>query len=365
MIDATEERRRLYRMTLAFAGKAGKRFNAIKECLPEGARNDLLWASGSQAEVIKYCGESDPDILLLDIDLCGDQTIDLLHQIRLFLDCPILLLTTSLQQQRSLVFRGLGSGAFDALELPDPVGEVGLSAMLQKMHRIARVTIRERRHLDALQKIQRVQGSRDTMIAIGTSTGGPSAVVELLSALPKEFAAAIVVILHIDVQFSQSMADWMNAVTPMPLRLACEGNQPKVGEILLAGTNEHLTMTAKGTLHYTTDPVDNPYRPSADVFFHSLVQHWKGEAVGVLLTGMGHDGADGLLAMRNHGWITIAQDEQSSTIYGMPKAAAQMNAAKQIMPLDSIGPELICLIDGDEGKVHAPSASVQGGNRAK
>jgi two-component system chemotaxis response regulator CheB/two-component system response regulator WspF len=101
-----------------------------------------------------------------------------------------------------------------------------------------------------------------------------------------------------------------------------------------------MLLTQNGALHYTREPADMPYRPSVDVFFHSVVEHWPGEALGVLLTGMGRDGAIGLKAMRAKGYDTIAQDEATSAVYGMPKAAATLGAARRILPLGSIAGQL-------------------------
>jgi two-component system response regulator WspF len=110
---------------------------------------------------------------------------------------------------------------------------------------------------------------------------------------------------------------------------------------LLAGTNDHLVLTANLTLSYTPEPHDYPYRPSVDVFCKSVARYWPGKAVGVLLTGMGKDGAEGLLALRRAGWYTIAQDQASSVVYGMPKAAAELGAAVEVLPLAAIAPALV------------------------
>ncbi|MGO4780428.1 chemotaxis protein CheB, partial [Lysobacter sp. 2RAB21] len=111
--------------------------------------------------------------------------------------------------------------------------------------------------------------------------------VELLGGLPANFPAAIVIVQHIDEKFALSMADWLNRFSSNPVRLAIPGERPVAGTVLLAGTNEHLVMETGGTLEYTREPVDQPYRPSVDVFFDSINRQWSGEIVGVLLTGMG------------------------------------------------------------------------------
>jgi two-component system, chemotaxis family, response regulator WspF len=111
---------------------------------------------------------------------------------------------------------------------------------------------------------------------------------------------------------------------------------PEVNTIYIAGTNDHLVIGSDLAFHYVVEPKDNPYRPSVDAFFLSIVQHWPGKGVAVLLTGMGRDGAQGLLELRKAGWHTIAQDEKTSVVYGMPKAAAQIDAAREILPIEKI-----------------------------
>jgi two-component system response regulator WspF len=137
------------------------------------------------------------------------------------------------------------------------------------------------------------------------------------------------------------MADWLGQDSALPVRVAEEGDQPTIGCVLLAGTSDHLTMKTADRLGYTADPSEYAYRPSVDVFFKSVGRLWLGDVVGVLLTGMGRDGALGLKALRDGGHYTIAQDEATSPVYGMPKAAAALNAAVDILPAERIGPKLM------------------------
>jgi two-component system response regulator WspF len=141
--------------------------------------------------------------------------------------------------------------------------------------------------------------------------------------------------------FAAGMAEWLGSASGLRVRLAQEGETPQGGTVLLAGTNHHIRLLKNGTLAYTAEPVNEIYRPSIDVFFESVASHWNGDAVGVLLTGMGRDGAQGLKLMRQQGYLTIAQDQGSSAVYGMPKAAAAIDAAVEIRPLDKIAPRLL------------------------
>jgi len=178
------------------------------------------------------------------------------------------------------------------------------------------------------------------MVAIGASAGGPAALAQLLSGLPKEFPAAIVVVQHVDEKFVDGMAGWLNQISPLPVRVANEGDRPVIGTVLLAGSGDHLEFKTADKLGYSPEPKDTAYRPSIDVFFDSISRKWKGQAAAVLLTGMGRDGAVGLRALRDRGIHTIAQDEKSSAVYGMPKAAAELEAAVDVLALDQIAPKL-------------------------
>ena len=175
------------------------------------------------------------------------------------------------------------------------------------------------------------------IIAIGASTGGPSAIVEVLTRIPKDLPAAVVIAQHITVDFAPGLAAWLAEMCQRPVRVALNNDMPRAGEVLIAGTNDHLVMISGGSFRYTAEPAETPYRPSVDVLFGTLASHWKNPGVAVLLTGMGRDGAKGMLALKEKGWHTIAQDEKTSVVYGMPAAAAEKGAAIRILPLHEIG----------------------------
>jgi chemotaxis response regulator CheB len=136
------------------------------------------------------------------------------------------------------------------------------------------------------------------------------------------------------------LADWLGQQTPLHVRVTQEGDWPQPGTVLLAGTEHHLVFASPTRLSYTRHPLECSYRPSVDTFFKSVSRHWRGRVIGVLLTGMGRDGAEGLKELRDQGHHTIAQDKFSSAVYGMPKAAAELDAATEILALDKIGPRL-------------------------
>jgi chemotaxis response regulator CheB len=182
------------------------------------------------------------------------------------------------------------------------------------------------------------------LVAIGASSGGPAALATLLAGLPKDFQAAVIVVQHVDEHMAANMADWLGQQSPLPVRVAAEGDRPVPGSVLLAATNDHLVLKSAERLGYSPEPRDYVYRPSVDAFFQSVSRLWRGDVVGVLLTGMGRDGALGLKALRDQGRHTITQDEASSAVYGMPKAAAKIGAAVDILPLNRIASRLVTLV---------------------
>jgi chemotaxis response regulator CheB len=182
------------------------------------------------------------------------------------------------------------------------------------------------------------------LVALGASAGGPAALAKVLARLPPDFSAPVVIVQHVDAQFAPGLANWLGHQTRLRVRLAQEGECPEPGTALLAGQASHLIFASPTRLAYTRTPADCAYRPSIDVFFKSADRYWRGNVVAVVLTGMGRDGAEGLRVLRRHGHHTIAQDQSSSAVYGMPRAAAELQAAREILPLDRIGLRLMSLV---------------------
>jgi two-component system chemotaxis response regulator CheB len=180
--------------------------------------------------------------------------------------------------------------------------------------------------------------SHASVIGICASTGGPHALRAVLSALPSEFELPVLVVQHMTAGFTQSLVQWLDDVIPLPVRLAADG-VPATAGVWVARDGSHLVLDGRRLIRLDTQTDAGVHRPSGDVLLRSLAQHEGAGAVAVILSGMGSDGAAGLAAVADAGGATIAQDEATSAIYGMPKAAAE-HGAKLILPLDRIGPAL-------------------------
>lgn len=177
---------------------------------------------------------------------------------------------------------------------------------------------------------------QNSLVAIGASAGGPTALAQLLTNLPGDFSAPVVIVQHLDAQFADGLARWLDAQTSLHVRLAQDDDQPKAGTVLIAGRPRHLVFVSPTRVGYTSTPANCPHQPSIDVFFRSANQFWRGRVIGVVLTGMGRDGAEGLRGLQRGGHYTIVQDPVSSAVYGMPRAAVELRAATEILPLNKI-----------------------------
>jgi two-component system response regulator WspF len=253
----------------------------------------------------------------------------------------------------------MGCGALDVVATPvfGPGGEIrGGEELLKKISLIGRLAGADRDAKNAGLRTQSPAGpaSLPPLVVIGSSTGGPKALVAVLSRLPAALGAPVVIVQHVDVQFAHGLAEWLSEQTPLPVTLAREGARPETNTVYLAATSDHLVLGPECAFRYTPEPQDYPYKPSVDVLFRSVERHWRTRGVAVLLTGMGRDGAKGLLSLHRAGWHTIAQDEGSSIVYGMPRAAAELGGARQVLPVEKIADAIIReLQKGKPGNVFA------------
>lgn len=319
---------------------------ALKRALMLKPKYQVIWVARNGAEAVDLCAKTTPDLVLMDMIMPGMDGVETTRRIMAQSPCAILIVTVSVGANASRVFEAMGHGALDAVDTPAfGLGDLSESAspLLAKIETIQKLISDKNGNSSAMERASRraLVSREESLLAIGASAGGPAALTTLLSGLPKDFPASIVIIQHVDAQFAAGMAEWLALNSKLPVRVAQEGERPEPGVVLLAGTNDHLALKASDRLGYTPKPADYAYRPSVDVFFQSASRFWPGTVVGVLLTGMGRDGALGLKALRNKGHYTIAQDQATSAVYGMPKAAAKLDAAVDILALEKIAPKLI------------------------
>ncbi|UVW27718.1 chemotaxis-specific protein-glutamate methyltransferase CheB [Massilia sp. H6] len=317
---------------------------ALRRAVTAGNEHQVAWIARTGLEAVRLCRDDHPDLVLMDLNMPELDGVEATRRIMHEAPCAILLVTGHPQDNVGLVFRALGAGALDVTATPVLAGDGdGARALLAKIKTIGKLIRFDRAHPaapGALRSAPGAAGQVRHLLAIGASTGGPMAIAAILAGWQAPPDTAIVVVQHIDASFASHFARWLNEQLSMPVRVVAENDTVQGGVVQVAQSNDHLTLSAGQRFHYRAEPLDDPFRPSVDVFFKCVAAHWAGSATGVLLTGMGRDGAAGLLAMRQAGHVTMAQDQASSAVYGMPRAAAEINAAMDIFPLSKIGPAI-------------------------
>ena len=315
---------------------------SLKKVLASAPEHEVVWVANNGLQAVERCKKLTPDLVLMDLLMPVMNGVEATRKIMQSTPCPILVVTSTVTGNSAKVFEAMSAGALDAVATP-VIGKLGEASkgeeLLKKIYRIGQLTgslHRKARKSSRVVTKPKIQIEGVDLVVLGCSTGGPKILIEILSTLPKNFPAAFIIIQHMDEQFTPGLVGWMDAQIKMPVRVAKEGSIPEPGKVLMACTDNHLVMTSKLTLSYSKEPKNNFYHPSVDVFFFSIAQYWPADGIAALLTGMGRDGAEGLLALHNRNWYTIAQDRDSSIVYGMPKAAAQIGAATDILPASKI-----------------------------
>lgn len=315
--------------------------HAIIMALREDRQYHVIWTAVDGAEAVSCCMKETPDLVLMDLVMPKMDGIQATQKIMQTCPTAILVITASIDKNCAMAFRAMNVGALDVIATPVLGKPEGVSILLNKIAQLETLIqykgdIKKTTHRQALPISSDGVGAPPKLVAIGCSAGGPAALAELLKNLPLHPQTSIVIIQHIDQSFCQNLVDWLKTQTKSPLRLAVAGERPEAGTIVVANSAEHLELFPSGKFGYTNQDPKCTCTPSVDLFFLSVARHWKGKALGVILTGMGRDGAQGLLEMKKKGFPTIAQDQESSTIFGMPKAAIKNKAASKILSLQKI-----------------------------
>ncbi|HEV7705106.1 MAG TPA: chemotaxis-specific protein-glutamate methyltransferase CheB [Gemmatimonadaceae bacterium] len=333
-------------MRIAIVNDETVAVEALRRAIMTVPAYSVAWVARDGAEAVRKCRAERPDVILMDLLMPVMDGVEATRRIMVASPCAILVVTGDVQRNMSKVFAALGAGALDVVNTPtltDSTRDASAAALLAKIRLIGLLGV-SYAPVPALS-MSVGEDAATTLIAIGASAGGPPAVAHVLRDLSATLNAAVLVVQHVDAEFVDSMAEWFDSQCSLAVRVAREGIKPAVGCAYLAAGDVHLVVKADGRLAYRAEPLDAPYRPSADVLFSSIAENWRGVAIGVVLSGMGRDGALGLQRLRATGARTIAQDEATSAVYGMPRAAAELFAATDILPISQIGPLIADLID--------------------
>jgi two-component system, chemotaxis family, protein-glutamate methylesterase/glutaminase len=304
-------------------------------------------AADGEAAVAKVLAER-PDVVLMDVEMPRLDGFAATERIMALRPTPIVVLTSRANRDHvRTAFEAMRRGAVELLAKPeDPQGWERLATLLPRAllaaATLARVPPARPPETDRATPSLREWVRPLRFVAVGASTGGPAALRELLGGLPGRPPVAILIVQHIAAGFEEGLAEWLASELPLDIRIARDGEAAAPGVVRVAPADTHLHLAPEGRLAIVRDlPPRNGHRPSVDELFLSCAAVRPQESAGVLLTGMGSDGAEGLAALRAAGGLTIVQDERSAVVFGMPRAALELGASDVALPPAAIAKVLL------------------------
>ena len=298
----------------------------------------------------------DPDVLTLDIEMPHMNGVEFLRKLMPQYPLPVVMVSALTERGKQITLDALEAGAVDFVTKPKATTPGGLSEMLlelaAKLKIAATVDVKHRRQQPKLSGFPRKERapiatcSDKCLIAIGASTGGTEALRMVLSMLPAD-CPGILVVQHMPPGFTKLFAERLNSICEMEVKEAETGDSVQAGRVLIAPGDRHMSILERSGKYEVVcagGPAVCGHCPSVEVLFNSVAQHVGARAIGIMLTGMGCDGADAMLAMRKAGAETLAQDEQTSTVFGMPKEAFKRGGAASLVPLEHIAATVLTLL---------------------
>ncbi len=319
---------------------------------------EVVGEAGDGARAIELAATLRPDVITLDLALPDMSGVAVTEHVMAHVPTPILIVSAAFNRgAQHDTYQALSAGAVDVLDKPGAEDHDWPARFVAAVRIVAKIKVitHPRARLGALGRprgstppIPTISASARAgafeVVALGASTGGPSALADVLSAIPPAFPVPIIIVLHLDAAFAVSFADWLGHATSRAVWLASDGDalDGPPGRVLLAPPGQHVVI-ADRRVRLHREPPRHHCRPSIDVLFESIATACGARGAACVLTGMGKDGAAGLLALRTAGGATFAQDQATSVVYGMPREAAANGGAERVLPLEDIGPAIAAL----------------------
>lgn len=337
----------------------------LKRILNSSPEINVVGTACNGLEALELIPKLQPEVICTDLNMALMNGLEFTKEVMKKYPLPILVISASVQADDTQnVFELLKAGALDVF--PKPIG--GLTSDYDRLANQLIAKIKILSGVKVFTRHQKLVQTEDTnknikinlvlvpnyqfsqkniksptikVLAIGASTGGPQALHAIISQLPVNFSVPVICVQHITEGFLQGLVDWLGCESKLPVKIASYGEFPQAGTVYFAPEKRHLELDSKGRFVYSEAADVGGHCPSVTVTFQSVANFYNRGAAGVLLTGMGRDGADGMLAIAKVGGLTIAQDEASSVVFGMPKEAIALGAVQHILPISAIAPLLL------------------------
>jgi two-component system chemotaxis response regulator CheB len=329
----------------------------LKDILATDRRFEVVGEVADGLEAVDRALELRPGLITMDIRLPSLDGFLAVERILAEFPVPIVMITASLGDQKDKLFRAFKAGALDVLEKQElylwrtrPEIRTGF---VRKLLALAHTRVGSRvdsarteveAFLDFSQQDQRAPAESPQVVAIAASTGGPSTLMRLFQQIPARVNACLLVVQHMSRGFLEGLVQWLDNEVELSVREAKDGDPLEPGVVLFAPEDYHMLVSERGSIRLNKSLPISGHRPSAELLFESVARSFGRRAIGIILTGMGSDGAMGLKRLRERGGRTIAQDEQTSIIFGMPRAAIELDAAELVLPLEEIAPRMMAWI---------------------
>lgn len=321
-------------------------------------RLELVAAVASGEEALAVIGGARPDVISMDIRLPGIDGLETTRRIMAERPTPIVVIADAVEDSSlHISMNALRAGALSVVEKPVATTHAGYESVAgeicTQLRIMAQVPVIRRRPIGsewagrtvpvAPPPMPMASGQSPSVFGIAASTGGPPALAKVIGALPETFPLPILLVQHMGAAFMEGFAAWLDSVVALPVGLARDGERAEPGRVYVAPGDRHLELGSNRVLRVVDSAAVSGQRPAATVLFRSIARQAGSSAVGALLTGMGEDGAAGLLEMHGAGAQTVAEHESTAVVYGMPAAAVRLGAARAVLPLDRIAGHIMRL----------------------
>lgn len=320
----------------------------IHDMLSKDGEIDVVGTARNGAEALEMVRRLNPDVVTMDIEMPVMDGLTALQHIMAEYPRPVVMLSSMDKRQADITLKSLELGAVDFI--PKTSGSLSLDLdrksddIIAKVKAAAKAKIAPRQHIvHSIIPTRMPTISGDWIVVIGSSTGGPKALPEVLSRLPGNLPAAVLVVQHMPEGFTKSFAERLNWTSALEVKEAEEGEEIKKGKVYLAPGNKHM-MLQGSRIQLDDGPKVNYVRPAVDVLMRSVAPIYGPRTIGVVLTGMGSDGAEGMKFIKTNGGKTVVQNEDTCVVYGMPKAVVDLRAADRVVPLEDIAQSIVIML---------------------